>query len=90
MENITIKLPGKTVVIQEGKPCIVRWKGKNRSRPGICAAIGWIKRGERPGSIILVHSAFETYDRVEREYPAQWTIFYSSILSVSPLFVPKS
>lgn len=86
---IVIKTASRTVEIPEGKPCIVQWKSKNKTRPGVSTAVGWVKRGERPGTILLVHSAFETYDRVEREYPAKWTIFLGSILSVTPLHAEK-
>ena len=61
------------------------WKCKCKSRPGISCAIGWLKHGEQPGRIRLVHSAFQTYDRAEQEYPCAWDIFCGSIIDIKIL-----
>lgn len=80
-----IKVNGSTVDIPEGKPVRVCWKCKCKSRPGISCAIGWLKHGEQPGRIRLVHSAFQTYDRAEQEYPCAWDIFCGSIIDIKIL-----
>ena len=79
---LTIKTSKKVYIVPEGKPCIVRWGGKNKTRPGVSTAVGWIKRGERPRTFELVQSCFETWDEVEREYPVSWQIFESRVLSI--------
>ena len=85
MSTIRVKTKVKEFTIPEGKPAIVIWKSKNKSRPGVSTAIGWLKHGEKPGTILLVHSAFQTYDKVEQDYPATWTIYHSAVLDIRPL-----
>lgn len=82
--NIKLK-NGVTYQIRENAPVIIKWSGKYKDRPGISTAIGWIKRGERPHTVLLVHSAFETHDQIEHDYPAKWTIFQSQILFIREL-----
>lgn len=82
MANLTITTKTQTYTIPEGKPAIVKWKSKNKERPGISTAIAWIKRGEKPHTFLLIHSCFQTYDKVEQEYPASWTIWESQILDI--------
>lgn len=83
--TITIKTPEREYVIPEGKPVIVKWKSKNKERKGVSTGIGWLKRGEKPHTFLLVHSAFQTWDQVESEYPAKWTIWDSQILGITKL-----
>ena len=90
MSNITVKTKVKEFTIPEGKPAIVVWKSKNKSRPGVSTAIGWVKRGEKPGTILLINSAFQTYDKVEQNYPAKWTIYHSTIIDIRPLTLARN
>ena len=80
--TVVIKTPEKEYVLPEGKPCIIKWKAKNKERKGVSTGIGWLKRGEKPHTFLLVHSAFQTWDKVEQEYPAKWTIWESSIVDI--------
>ena len=82
MANITINTKTQVFTIPEGKPVIVKYKCKNKERQGTSTAIGWLKRGEKPHTFLLVHSAFQTWDKVEQEYPAKWTIWESSIVDI--------
>ena len=85
MSMLSINVNHQAVTFPEGKPCIVTWKSKNKNRPGRSTGIGWIRRGEKPHSFEIIHSCFETWDEVEREYPARWTVWESQIISVIPL-----
>lgn len=80
--TITIKTKVREYNISEGRPAIVVWKSKNKSRQGYSTAVGWIKRGEKPHTIQLIHSCFQTWDHVEQEYPASWTIWYTQIIDI--------
>ena len=80
--EIQIKTPKRMFRIPEGKPVIVQWKAKNKSRSGLGMALGWIRRGEDPHTIRIVHSTFQTWDKLESEYPATWTIWKSQILDI--------
>ena len=75
----------KEFIVGEGKPVILVWKSKNKTRPGINTAVGWIKRGEQPHTITLIHSCFQTWDKMEQEYPSKWTVWESQILDLRPL-----
>ena len=83
--TITIKTKEREYTIAEGKPAIVVWKSKNKSRQGTSPGVGWIIRGEKPHTIRLIHSCFQTWDKVEQEYPASWTIWDSQIIAVNAL-----
>ncbi|MCQ2378018.1 MAG: hypothetical protein MJ016_02260 [Victivallaceae bacterium] len=85
MATLQIRTPTQTYTVIEGKPVLVQWKAKNKQRPGIGYGVGWIKRGEKPHSFLLIHSTFQTYDEIEREYPAKWTIWDSQVLCIKPL-----
>lgn len=83
--SMTIRTKSREYQIPEGRPAIVSWKSKNKNRPGNSTAVGWIKRGEKPHTIQLIHSCFQTWDHVEQEYPASWTIWESQIIDILPL-----
>ena len=83
--KITIKLKERQIEIAEGKPAIVVWKSKNKERKGIATAICWVKRGEHPKTLQLIHSCFQTWDKVESEYPCSWNVWESQILNIKPL-----
>ena len=83
--TITIKTKEHEYTIAEGKPAIVVRKSKNKSRQGTSTGVGWIIRGEKPHTIRLIHSCFQTWDKVEQEYPASWTIWDSQIIAVNAL-----
>lgn len=86
MKNfLTIKTPEKTFEIQEGKPVRVIWKAKNKTRSGRCDGIGWLVRGEKPHSYLLVSQCFQTWDTIEREYVQKWTIWPSQIHDIRVL-----
>ena len=80
--ELKIKTPNRTFIVPEGRPVIVQWKAKNKSRQGVGMALGWLKRGDNPHCVTLVHSTFQTWDKIEQEYPASWTIWYSQILDI--------
>ncbi|MBS1369758.1 MAG: hypothetical protein HPZ91_07345 [Lentisphaeria bacterium] len=80
--TIIIKTRQRSYEIPEGKPVLIRWKAKNKSRTGLCTGIGWIKPGENRHTIVLVHQAFCTWDGVETEYPSRWTIWTSQIIDI--------
>lgn len=80
--TIYIKTAQREFTIDQGKPVLVRWKSKNKSRPGTSVGLGWLLPGENRHTVKLVHSTFQTYDQVEQEYPASWTIWTSSILDI--------
>lgn len=79
---LSIATPLGTFSVPDGKPVIIRWKCKNKNRRGVSLGVGWLRRGEKPHTLRLVHSAFQTWDAVEQEYPASWTIWESSVLDV--------
>lgn len=83
--TIVIKTKVREYNIPEGRPAIVVWKSKNKTRQGVSTAVGWIKHGEKPHTITLIHSCFQTWDKVEQEYPASWTIWDRSIIDIRPL-----
>lgn len=85
MEMLTIQTRRQKFIVPLGKPVICQWKSTNKSRKGISTAIGWIKQGEKPHTIHLIHSAFQTWDKVEQEYCAHWTVWASQILDIRPL-----
>ena len=89
MRSIIIRLADRQIAIAEGKPAIVVWKTKNKQRPGTATAVAWIKRGERPGELALIHSGFQTYDKVEQEYTSSWHIFERQLIDVRPLAVVR-
>ena len=64
---------------------MIRWKTKNKQRPGVGFAVGWVKSGVKPGSIEIIHSTFSTWDKVEQEYCSKWTIWKNSIMDVKQL-----
>lgn len=68
--------------IQEGKPVIIKYKTKNKSRAGISTAIGWIKKSKDPKAFDIIHSCFQTWDAIEKEYPAHWTVWEGQIISI--------
>ena len=80
--EIKIKTPKRTISVPEGKPVIIHWKAKNKSRSGLGMAMGWIRRGDDPNTVKVVHSTFQTWDKLESEYPASWTIWKSQILDI--------
>lgn len=82
---ITIKTPENQWQIPEGKPVMIRFKTKNKQRPGVGFALGWIKTGEKPGTVMVIHSTFNTWDKVEQEYPCKWTVYKSSIMDIKQL-----
>ena len=84
-KDIIIKTKAKTFNIPEGKPVIITWKSKNKSRQGYSTAVGWIKRGKDPHTVTLIHSCFQTWDKVEQEYPAAWTVWMSQIMEIRTL-----
>jgi len=84
-EKIIIKTPKREWTIPVGKPVRIQWKAKNKDRTGLCVGLGWIKRGEKPHTILLVHQTFSTWDAVETEYPSKWTIWESQILDIQVL-----
>ena len=84
-KDIIIKTKAKTFHIPEGKPVIVTWKSKNKSRSGCSTAVGWIKGGKEPHTVLLIHSCFQTWDKVEQEYPAAWTVWMSQIIDIRTL-----
>ena len=83
--TITIRTGIREYRIPEGRPAIIAWRSKNKTRQGISTAVGWIKRGEKPNTIELVHSCFQTWDKVEQEYPSKWTIWEYRIIDIRPL-----
>lgn len=83
--TITIRTKAKTFQVLEGKPVILTWKTKNKSRQGFSTAVGWIKAGDNPHNFLLIHSCFQTWDQVEQEYPATWTIWESQIIDIRTL-----
>ena len=87
--TIRIITQGREYVIPEGKPVIVKWKSKNKERRGVSTGIGWLLRGDKPHTFRLVHSAFQTWDKVEQEYPCSWTIWESQILDVHQVQVVR-
>lgn len=80
--SLKIKTPIREYTIYEGRPVIVLWRSRNKTRRGFSTAVGWIKRGEKPHTILLIHSCFQTWDKVEQEYPASWTIWESQIINI--------
>ena len=80
--TLTIRTKEREFVIPERKPVIIKWKATNKQRQGISTGIGWLLRGEKPHTFQLVHSAFQTWDKVEQEYPCTWTIWESQIIDV--------
>ena len=82
---LVIRTREREFTVPEGKPVIVQWKSKNKSRPGRSVGIGWIRRGEKPHTIELIHSAFQTWDQIEKEYPARWTIWETQVLEIHQL-----
>ena len=85
MKTITIRTKEREYIIQTGKPAIVVWNSKNRERKGISTAIGWILPGDKPKTIRLIHSCFQTIDKLTHEYPASWTIWTSQIIAIKTL-----
>lgn len=85
METLIIRTRSREFSIPEGKPVIIQWKSKNKSRSGQSTGIGWLKRGEHPHTLELIHSCFKTWDDVEMEYPTRWTIWENQILNILPL-----
>lgn len=85
LKMIEITTKEKQFQIPEGRPVIITWKGKNKSRSGMSTAVGWIKHGEAPKTVKLVHSCFETWDKIEQEYQSSWTIWHSQIIDIRPL-----
>ena len=82
MEQLIIKTPKRTYSVPEGRPVIVQWNAKHKGRTGSGMALGWIKRGENPHCITLVHSTFQSWDRLAQGYPAKWTIWKSQITDI--------
>lgn len=82
---LKLKLAQSTVEIPEGKPVLVRWKSKNKDRPGLNTGIGWIRRGENSHQIELIHRAFSTWDGIETEYASRWTVWVSQIIDIRVL-----
>lgn len=82
MTEIRIKTQECEYLIPEGKPVMISWKAKNKSRPGINVGIGWVKRGEKPHTLELVHQTFSTWDKIENEYSCKWTIWMSQITDI--------
>ena len=80
--DITIKTPKRTYSVPEGRPVLIQWQAKHKGRTGVGVAVGWIKRGENAQTITLVHSTFQTWDRLQQEYPAKWTIWKSQIRDI--------
>lgn len=80
--EIRIKTPTRSFIVPEGRPVIIQWKAKNKSRAGLGMAMGWIKRGDDPHTVKIIHSTFQTWDKLESEYPASWTIWKSQILDI--------
>ena len=68
--------------VPSGKPVMIRYKTKNKTRSGIAVSLGWIMPGDRPGSVTLVPSCFQTWDEIEKEYPFTRTIFSSSVVDI--------
>ncbi len=83
----TIRIQNKIInaEIVEGKPVLVRWSGKSKTRAGVCMAVGWIKAGERPGTVDIVHQAFQSWDLVETEYSFKWTVWIGKIIYLKQL-----
>lgn len=90
MENIVIKTSGREIRIPAGRPVLIRWKGKNKQRPGVNTAVGWIKPATgNSHAVELVHRAFSTWDKVENEYTCTWTIWHTQIIDVKLMAVQK-
>lgn len=89
MNTIHVKTKNKEYHISAGKPVIVHWKAKNKTRAGESTAVGWIKPGEKPHTITLIHSCFQTHDKVEQEYTSSWTIWDTQIIDIRPLSAMK-
>lgn len=79
---VLVKTRSRDYEIPEGRPVLIRWKAKNKSRTGLCTGIGWLKPGGNRHTIELVHQAFCTWDGVETEYPSRWTIWMSQIIDI--------
>lgn len=84
--QIQIKTQNKEFLVTEGRPVVVQFKGKSKTRCGTLTAVGWIKRGENSHCVQLIQTAFSTYDRLENEYLFVRTIWNSSILDIKELF----
>ncbi|WP_176013633.1 hypothetical protein [Victivallis sp. Marseille-Q1083] len=84
-ENIVIKTRQRSFTIPAGRPVLIRWECKNKSRPGVSVGIGWLKKGDRPHTVELVHQTFSTWDQAENEYASHWTIYESRIIDIRPL-----
>lgn len=82
---IHIATKAKQFQIPEGRPVIINWKSKNKSRSGTSTAVGWIIPGDQPKTVKIVHSCFETWDKIEQEYQSSWTIWHSQIIDIRPL-----
>lgn len=87
---LTIKTRSKEYIVGEGKPVILVWRSKNKTRPGLSTAVGWLKRGENPHTVTLIHSCFQTWDKMEQEYPSKWTVWMSQIIDIRPLTAMRS
>ena len=83
--TILIRTKSREYIVQEGEPVIITWKSKNKTRQGLNTAVGWLMWGDRPHTVTLVHSCFQTWDKLEQEYPSKWTIWHSQILEIRPL-----
>ena len=77
--NIRIQTPERTYEIPEGKLVHITWKCKYHTQSGYAVGVGWLKRGEKPHTVLLVHECFTTWDQITQEYSSKWTIYNSQI-----------
>lgn len=84
-EILKIRTHTREYSIPAGKPVIIQWRSTNKTRKGVSTAIGWIKPSDDPRAIVLIHSAFQTWDHIEQEYPSKWKVWNSQIIDIRPL-----
>lgn len=89
-EMLRIKNNCREWSVPSGKPVMIRYKTKNKTRSGVAVSLGWIMPGERPHTVTLVPSCFQTWDEIEKEYPFTRTIWSSSIEDIKILSSVKN
>ena len=87
---LVIRTREREFTVPSGKPVMIRYKTKNKTRSGIAVSLGWIMPGDRPHTVTLVPSCFQTWDEIEKEYPFTRTIWSSSIEDIKILSSVKN
>ncbi len=83
-KDIALVVGPQTVQVRAGALVWLQWNGKHNGREGVCNGIGWIKPGEKPGSILLIHQTFQSGAALG-EYSVKWTIYKKQITGIKLL-----